>query len=53
MKYKIADMLGNLVLEGTIVQNNTNVNLNEIASGVYYIEISNGKQKAIQKLVIE
>jgi hypothetical protein len=53
MQYKVFDLLGNLVRDGKLNAAQTHLNVSSIADGVYFLEISGGKQKAVQKLIIE
>ncbi|MEO6302257.1 MAG: T9SS type A sorting domain-containing protein, partial [Bacteroidia bacterium] len=51
--YAIYNNLGQLIASDKDVQNSAVINLNEIARGVYLIEVEIGKDKVRKKLILE
>jgi len=50
--YKMHDINGNLILENTFTKN-TEVDLNNIAKGSYFLNISTGKESITKKIIVE
>lgn len=50
---EIFNTLGQKVMSVKNVQENNSLNVSNLTKGVYFVTVSNGKQKATQKLVIE
>ena len=50
-KIKVYSLLGNTVLTSEISVNNT-LDVSKLSSGVYFVEISNGSERTVKKIVI-
>ena len=48
---RIFSLLGNIVLTSDLLTTNV-VNVNSLSSGVYFVEISNGNERVVKKIVI-
>ena len=47
---KIYNLVGDLILQKQISQNQMQLNLSQVEDGVYFLEISNGSERAVLKL---
>jgi|GEM_PF-5118857 len=50
---KIFSADGRVVLQNNLSGNNTNVDISSLSSGIYYVEITDGKNRSIHKLIKE
>jgi predicted peptidase len=50
--YKMYDINGNLILENTFTKN-TKVDLNNMAKGIYLLDISTKKGRITKKIIVE
>lgn len=52
LQLKITDTLGRIVISNQTVNDNDILDLSELNSGIYFIAISNGNEKGVQKLIL-
>lgn len=52
-RYRLVDLVGHVVAEGTLDNSVSRVSLEALAAGVYAVEFRFGKQKQVEKLVVE
>ncbi len=50
-EYNICDLSGKKILHGTVVSENTTINVEELQSGIYFISISNSTKSETQKFI--
>jgi len=51
--YKVFNLVGGLILEGNLHQNNNQIQLNNPAKGVYMIRILSGQKSMFKKLIVK
>jgi uncharacterized protein (TIGR02145 family) len=50
-EYIICDLSGKKILQGTVVSENTTINVKELQNGIYFIKISNSTKSKTQKFI--
>jgi hypothetical protein len=53
MKLRIYNTLGSLVLTNELIQNEQNIDISNLSTGVYLLQVQNDKYSGIQKLIIQ
>ncbi len=51
--YKVFNVVGGIISEGSLQQNNNQIRLNNPAKGIYMIRISNGQKSMLKKLIVK
>lgn len=51
--YALTNVLGQQVLNGNITSTNHSIDLSVFASGTYFLELSNGNDRGIKKIIVE
>ena len=50
--YELMNQLGQVLLNGQVNSNSTNVNIADLSSGIYLVKITSGEKTGVRKLVV-